>query len=89
MTQVVLELGPHYFPFVIREMQHVMQRGYQVEIVVFCLDTRFLGSCAYLHDKHADWCHARSIEARKFGQLSRCDYEGDFRVLHIIKFLCL
>lgn len=30
MVQVVLELGPKYFPFIIREMQHVMQRGFQV-----------------------------------------------------------
>ncbi|CAJ0951085.1 unnamed protein product, partial [Mesorhabditis belari] len=35
MTQVVLELGPRYFPFIIREMEHVMQRGYQVHVLIF------------------------------------------------------
>ncbi|CAJ0581710.1 unnamed protein product, partial [Mesorhabditis spiculigera] len=34
-TQVVLALGPKYFPFVIKEMKHVMKRGFQVHVLIY------------------------------------------------------
>ena len=49
LVNIASSLGPEYFPFVLKEMKSVLQRGYQVDLCLFARSIRILAKKLILY----------------------------------------
>lgn len=62
MQSIVQALGPRYLPFVIKEMRQLMQKGYQIHVLIYTVQSLVSAMEEVLQSGDIDACLTDIIE---------------------------